>query len=106
MWMMKRCIDFYFGFWGSVSHSWWSDHICWRRLYFGFFLCVLSACSSGCSYISFRVLSLLLAFFVCLGGASSLLMIPGGVPTASWCCLLRGGALFPVFCLCFCFVIC
>ena len=55
--MMRICAYFSLWFWSSVSLSWQLNHLCWRHIDFGFFLCLVSDCSSVCSYVSFLSLA-------------------------------------------------
>ena len=66
LYMKRWCEDFSFYFWGIFSLSWRRDHLCWRSLEFGLYICLMSACSSIHSSVLVIVLFLFLVLVLAL----------------------------------------
>ena len=62
--MVRRCADLYLCFRRSGSLSWKSNHLCWRHLNIGFFLCIFSNFSSVHYSVSVLVLAVVSAVVV------------------------------------------
>ena len=96
VWMISWCAVLLISSWRSVILFYWSDHICWRHHDFGFFLRLVSACSSVFSY--FSVLNIFL-FAVYFFPYSRMILLADDYLRCSYLVLvifIWVGALFPV----------
>ena len=96
VWMISWCAVLLISSWRSVILFYWSDHICWRHHDFGFFVCLVSACSSVFSY--FSVLNIFL-FAVYFFPYSRMILLADDYLRCSYLVLvifIWVGALFPV----------